>query len=194
MPFITACASNNIDEPSSDVLLSVEPTAVLEESDFDRKWYDEVITGFKLEDISKSMETANAVVEYRIVHNVALLGYYYYSLQVFDDGTGKFFYKVHKSENFVTGKLLLNETKQLSKEETQNLLDVINNNDFWNIPTIHPDDEAGCDGETYFIEGCAESKRHFIRMWEPKAKHEIYKIANGFREFSQTITKEPEMY
>lgn len=116
-----------------------------------RKWYDEVISGFKQDKISKSILEENVIEEYRVVYNVAYLGYDYYSLRVFSDGTGEFHYMVHKSDDFETGEIILNEKKSLDANEVLGLTNVIEANDFFNIPTIHPTELYGLDGTTVLL-------------------------------------------
>lgn len=161
----------------------------------DREWYDEVIRGFKQKMLSKMVADEKVISEYRVVYNVALQRYDYYSLQVFADGTGKFTFMVHKSEDFEEGSIILNESKTLDSDETQKLMGTIRDNDFYNIPTIHPDQFgiAGSDGTTVFIEGYDNGKLHFITMWMPDEKYAIYKIHKAFADFADTIAKRPEI-
>lgn len=146
----------------------------------DRSWYEEVITGFGQKDIETSAAESKAVAEYRVVENIAMFGYRYYALQVYQDGTGKFFYKEHRGEDFINGEMLADEARSLDKNYTDELLKAISDNDFWNIPVRHPDEELGLDGTTYFIEGYSGGKTHFIRMWEPDERYGIYKIYQAF--------------
>jgi len=158
-----------------------------------RGWYDRVIKGFKQEELSKTAAEANIDAEYRVVYNVAMQRYDYYSLRVFTDGTGEIHYMVHKSEDFQKGEIILNETKALSAAEVKSLTNVIEKNDFFNIPTIHPDEVDGCDGKTIFIEGYKDGKFYFIKMWEPDAQYGIYKIHKAFADFGDTIAERPEI-
>lgn len=162
-----------------------------EVKDFIYEWYEEVIDGFEQDEISKSVKSFGSVAEFRVVLNMACLGYNYYSLQVYEDGTGNFTYMVHSYEDFSKGEMMVDETVRLDEEETKQLLDAINENDFWIIPPVHPDERMGCDGTTVFIEGYYKGKSHFIRMWEPKSKYRIYKIHKAFAEFSETIEENP---
>jgi len=152
-----------------------------------RDWYDEVIEGFKQAKIAESVNSTNSVAEYRVVFNIAGYEYKYYSLQVFLDKTSKFTYMVHESEDFKKGKMLVKEAKTLNAVETQSLLNVINENDFWNIPTIHPNEVDGVDGTTVFIEGYNKGKSHFIKMWEPDEKYGISKIFHAFDDYANKV-------
>ena len=87
----------------------------------------------------------------------------------------------------------MDEIKQLSVEETDGLLQTIEENDFWNIPTIHPEETLGCDGSTLFIEGYENGEEHFISMWESSEEYEITKIFRAFSSFADTIAEKPQI-
>lgn len=159
-----------------------------------RKWYDEVISGLKQEDISISVANEKVTAEYRVVYNIALLGYDYYSLRVFSDGTGEFTFIIYLSEDFTKGEIILNETKCINIDGVQELLTVIQENNFFDIPTIHPDEIMGLDGTTVFIEGYENGKTHFIRMWEPDETYGIYKIHRAFADFSDSFIENSAVY
>jgi hypothetical protein len=157
------------------------------------QWYKDIIKGFEQKQIAQNDSELNITAEYRIVCDVSLQRYDYYSLQVYKDGTGKFTYMVHKSEDFKTGVIVLNVTKTLNASETKRLVDSVDNNKFWEIPTIHPDAETGVDGTTIFIEGYSGNRRHLISMWEPTDKYGIYKIHESFAKYADTIAERPEI-
>jgi len=152
-----------------------------------REWYDEVLKGFGQDSIQNTVIAANTIAEYRVVYNIALVRYDYYSLQVSENGTGKFTFMRHESEDFDTGEIVLNVIQDISVEETNILLEVIEDNKFFRIPTIHPREENGLDGRTVFAEGFNGSKTHFVKMWEPDEKYPISKIHKAFADFADTI-------
>lgn len=158
-----------------------------------RKWYDSIITGLKQDPLSKTVMNKRVTAEYRVVSDVSFLGYFYYSLQVFSDGTGEFHYMVHQWEDFKEGKIVLNKKKSLNKDEVGRLTGIIAGNDFFNIPTVHPDEMLGLDGSTVFIEGYSKGKHHFISMWEPDKKYGIYKIEGAFSAFADTVAERPDI-
>lgn len=160
-------------------------------NDFCYQWYEEVIVGFGEDEISKSVKSLGLVAEFRVVFNMACLGYNYYSLQVYEDGTGYFKYMMHQYEDFSNGEMMVDRTVGLDEEETKQLLSAIKENDFWTIPSNHPDERLGVDGTTIFIEGYYNKKSHLIKMWEPGPKHSISKIHKAFAEFSETIEENP---
>ena len=88
------------------------------------------------------------------------------------------------SENFETSKIVLNKTKNLTVIEVDKLLEVINENDFWNIPIIHHDETSNHDGTSLFIEGYKDNHRQFITMRMPEKKYRIYKIHKAFSDFA----------
>lgn len=177
-------AEKNNNVPKAESIFSYD-------KDFTRSWYLYINDGLGQKDIETSIKESNAVAEYRVVYNIALLGYYYYTLQVYKNGTGKFNYIAHLGEQFEDGRLLLNKASILSKNDTDMLLKAIKENDFWNIPTVHPDEELGCDGTTVFIEGYSNGNTHFIHMWEPGKEYGIYKILKAFKDYSTKIAENP---
>jgi hypothetical protein len=150
------------------------------------EWYDEIIQHFKLDAISKSVKNSKATFEYRVLVNVAFEGYWYYSVQEYADGTGKFTYMVHKPEAFGMSDMELTKTLSLEPNEVQYLLKAIEENDFWNIPTIHPDELDWLDGWMVFIEGYKDGNIHFIKMACPPEEYGISKIYVALKSFSNS--------
>jgi hypothetical protein len=149
-----------------------------------REWYEEIIQYFKLDAISKSVKHAKATCEYRVLVNHAFAGYWYYSVQEYADGTGEFLYLVHKPDALGISDMELKKTISLKADEVQSLLKAIEENDFWNIPTVHPDELDWLDGRIVFIEGYENGKIHFIKMACPPEEYGINKIYNAFENFS----------
>lgn len=182
-------------EPSPNVTSPIiETNENVYEFDADqyrRFWYDNMINGLKQDTIQNSVEQANAIAEYRIIYDYSFLGIMYYSLKVYDDWTGEFSFIVFNSEFFNLGTFLVNEQISLTEDETKDLIKILNDNEFWSIPTIHPDERLGLDGYTIFIEGYSSEESHLITMWQPKEKYGIYKIAEVFRDFGKTIVDNP---
>jgi hypothetical protein len=178
---LTTACSNNVDmyERPEDI----ERRELWEQ--ITKEWYGEVIEGFGQDDIFITTANEMVIAEYRVVYSYAKWGYHYYSFQVFSRGSGVFRYMVHHSQFFDSGEMILNTSFRLSDDEVENLISVIERNDFFNIPTIHPDEKTGFDGHTIFIEGydVLEDEYNFIRMWMPEKKHGIYRIHKAFAEF-----------
>lgn len=147
--------------------------------------YNIMYKNYKKDTIKESIAKTNAVAEYRIVKDSAWLGPYYYSLQVFSDGTGTFTY--WEPNEFYSDKIDLNKTKFLNLRNTEKLLNIIEENDFWNIPTINPDEIIGCDGYTLYVEGYDNGKSHIIKMWCPDDKYGIKKIFYAFDDFARKV-------
>ena len=156
-----------------------------------KSWYNKVIKGLRQHSIQRSVKTARAQEEYRVVYSVSFRGYDYYSFQVFPDGTGRFRFIVHESQFFRIGRILTNVSKDMSRQETKTLLTVIKDNDFYNIPTRHPAENPGEDGSSVFVEGYNNSTIHYIEMWMPGEEYPIEKIHRAFADFADTIATRP---
>lgn len=64
------------------------------------------------------------------------------------------------------GKLKKKYEKEISKDRIDNLLELISENDFWNLPTKTND--IGFDGSQWIIEGLLGGKYHIIDRWTPE--------------------------
>ena len=140
-------------------------------------------------DILESVEEAGAAAEYRVIVNYALLGYNYYALQVYEDGTGQFTFIVYHGEDL--REKMVNESVKMGEDDVLMLKKAICRNRFWEIPIVHPDEELGCDGWAVFVEGCEAGSVHFINMWSPKKRYGIYKIFKAFEECGASVAENP---
>ncbi|MFT5550246.1 MAG: hypothetical protein ACI9CO_002179, partial [Candidatus Azotimanducaceae bacterium] len=66
---------------------------------------------------------------------------------------------------FGAGKLILNETKEISEQEWENLINEIAGINFWELPT-HTE-RHGSDGGEWILEGYKNGKYHFLTRWSP---------------------------
>lgn len=154
-----------------------------------REVYGKLLTDLQLAPIGSSAADAGAAAEYRVAGAVSLLGYNYYDLQEHKDGTGTFTCILYR---YTSGKIVLNISKNLTTEETKNLLDVIDANQFWSMTEVDPGLKMGLDGTTVLIEGYKGSKSHFVGRWCPDENTGAQKIFMAFMAFAGTFAKEPE--
>lgn len=145
-----------------------------------KSWFDKVVQDFGVADIHDS---ENLSAEYRVVHTARYHDYRYYSLQIFTDGTGKFTLMEYSGS---TMEIVLEVFAELSPDEVIPFMAVIDDNNFYDIPTIHPEEKSGLDGVTVFIEGYDGSRTHFISMWMPDPEYEISIILKAFTTFANS--------
>lgn len=124
---------------------------------------------------SKERET---VQEYIIASSFSLQGIEHIHIKVFNDEKGEMVYKFYNSEEESKGEFVDNKTFALDEEQTMRVLKVFEDNNFWDIPSKHPDETLGLDGYTVFIEGAKGNRYNIISMWCPDDKYEIKKICN----------------
>jgi len=145
-------------------------------ADYCKASYDDVIAQLGQDSILESVDSSGAVAEYRVLYDMSLWGYFYFSVLVFDDGTGLFTYMQHYWQDFESGEMLVDEQRKLTRKDVKRIQNAIRVNQFWDIPTIHPAEEVGCDGRSIEIEGYEDGETHYITMWEPDENFGIYRI------------------
>ena len=67
--------------------------------------------------------------------------------------------------SYYRGDLVKTEERELSQEEVESLLHILEKTDFWNIPT--KDDRSGCDGSEWIFEGIKDGNYHMMYRWSP---------------------------
>ena len=147
----------------------------------DAAYYNKV-TSLMIDKNSAVMD--DIVQEYIIIRDFALLGYEFINIRVFDNMSGeltrKFFHGqlsvVEGAEDSVGKGMTFDETLPLDTHQTKKFIDVFEHNKFWNIPTKHPEEVLGLDGNTITIEGFNGNEYNIISMWNPEPKYEIRKI------------------
>lgn len=65
------------------------------------------------------------------------------------------------------GDLTINSSKQLTKEQWDKFISLLQSTDFWNMPTKSNDD-MGTDGSQWIIEGMENGKYHVVDRWTPR--------------------------
>ncbi len=83
------------------------------------------------------------------------------------DGTSVLTTKVaNGSGGFRPGVLTENETRVLTKEQTQSFLSKVNEVGFWEAPNP-VNDQRGTDGSQWIIEGVKGGRYHVVARWSP---------------------------
>lgn len=148
--------------------------------DYKAEWYSEMSS--IMVDDTKTDER-DVVEEYIVANILSLRGIEYVNIRIFADGTGEMVNRFYNSEFVGEGEFLVNETFVLNTEQTAEIGKVFDKNNFWKIPSQHPDEELGFDGNTLFIEGVKGDKYNVISMWCPEDKYKIKKIYDKIMSF-----------
>jgi hypothetical protein len=67
------------------------------------------------------------------------------------------------------GKVIMNSTFILEREEAQNILSLLSKMDFWHAPTELVNGPSGCDGSEWILEGSNRAAYHVIDRWTPQS-------------------------
>ncbi len=148
---------------------------------YTNKWYNEILS-IMVSDLE--FEDRDVVQEYSIVNSHSFLGIEYFGIKIFADGSGEMVNKFYNDEFLGKGKFTVNETFILKEEQVTKVVEVFQNNNFWEIPSKHPDEQLGLDGYTVYIEGVKGNQYNIISMWCPDDKYEIKKIYNEIKTFA----------
>ena len=140
----------------------------------------------------------NVTEFYRILHRVAFdytneKGHekcgalYLYEITVFKDGTGTLRF-AHIDENAPFEDIPPNqdETVSLTKEETDSFLKVIEERNFYSLPSYNPEDSMGLDGYTTYVFGDNGEKTHLIKHWVASERYDIYHIRKAVEELTKS--------
>ncbi|MFA7326206.1 MAG: hypothetical protein WC121_06040 [Candidatus Kapaibacterium sp.] len=117
-----------------------------------------------------------------------------------------FTYRIVKTDSIVTitkkltdgyggyhaGKLIINQTKKLPREEWDNLIQRIERFEFWTQPTHIK--YLGMDGTEWILEGYKDGKYHYINRWCPNHKDNspFVEVCNSFEELFDDINSETD--
>ena len=132
-------------------------------------------------------EEREVTEEYIVANILSLRGIEYVNIRIFVDGTGEMVNRFYNSDFIGEGEFVVNETFVLNAEQTAEIGKIFDKNNFWKIPSQHPDEELGMDGNTLFIEGVKGDKYNVISMWCPEDKYKIKKIYDKIMDFVNTL-------
>jgi hypothetical protein len=89
-------------------------------------------------------------------------------LDINNDGTGRLVTKMSSGTGgYDPGKLALNRTRQLTKEQVVSLLLKVETAAFWGLPTNET--SGGRDGARWIIEGVRQGQYHIVDRWSPSS-------------------------
>lgn len=89
-------------------------------------------------------------------------------VEVYDDGSGKLLLKRTDGKGgYEPGKLVLDQSVVLSKNEALELLRRVDDCKFWKLPIR--EDKFGKDGAQWIIEGIKNQKYHIVDRWSPRS-------------------------
>jgi len=135
-------------------------------SNFKAEWYSSQLAALEEPSLLK-MAGRSTTETYRFVwlrtfnHPVSV------RLDVHRDGTGTLTTKVASGAGgYKPGKLVTNLARNLSKEETQRVIDRIERANLWSLPGYL--DKQGLDGSEWVIEGVSQGSYHVISRWSPE--------------------------
>jgi hypothetical protein len=85
-----------------------------------------------------------------------------------NDGTGRLITKMSSGTGgYDPGKLVLDHTRQLTKDQVARLLLNIETAEFWGLPTNEA--TSGKDGARWIIEGVRQGRYHIVDRWSPRS-------------------------
>lgn len=168
---------------SAKVLLPANDLVNEKLEDYKAEWYGEM-SSIMFDDTKT--EERDVTEEYVVANILSLRGIEHVNIRIFADGTGEMVNRFYNSEFVGEGEFLVNETFVLNADQTAEIRKVFDKNNFWKIPSQHPDEELGMDENTLFVEGVKGDKYNIISMWCPEDKYKIKKIYDKIMNFVNT--------
>ena len=99
-------------------------------------------------------------------------------LDVQSDSTGLVTTKVTSGQGgYSPGKIIENQIRKLTREQTRWFLDLVDEVKFWDLPTNPPkeSDVIGVDGAQWIVEGVRDAQYHIVDRWSPD-KGEVHTL------------------
>jgi hypothetical protein len=143
--------------------------------EFTSKWYSRQLRALKEPSLFLEARTPHAE-SYRFLwlrtfhHPIAI------RIDVKPDGTGILTTKIATGAGgYSPGILKEEEFRPLSRAEIAPFLAKVDKLGFWSAPTHQQNEELGCDGSQWIIEGVKRGKYHVVDRWSPRAgiAHEL---------------------
>ena len=142
--------------------------------DFTNEWYSEELSALGEPALYDSIGQI-----YRFSYIPSFWNPFVVRIEINDDGTADVCYK---SGNGVAGPhsggILKSESAKLSREETKEFLDLLNDKDYWNMPKEV--ERLGCDGYDVVIEGVKNGVYHIVNRWCPMENDPAFYIEKYF--------------
>ena len=74
----------------------------------------------------------------------------------------------------IIGGILKSEIAELNKNETQEFIDLLSTNAYWNLPKEI--ERLGLDGHEVVIEGIKDGEYHIVNRWVPEEDDPVYNM------------------
>jgi hypothetical protein len=91
-------------------------------------------------------------------------------LDVKADGSSVLTTKITSGEGgYEPGVLTVNTSRNLTQEQTQNIVKKIEEALFWSMPILDDGNTIGVDGAEWIVEGVKNGKYHVVTRWSPES-------------------------
>ena len=150
------------------------PPIIKDLRNFTNRWYSEELFALDEEALYDSEDEV-----YRFSYFPAFSNSIVVRINIKDDGTAEINYKVgNGSAGAHSGGILKSETAELNKNETQEFIDLLSSNTYWNLP--REIERLGLDGHEIVIEGIKDGEYHIVDRWVPEKDDPLYNIQKYF--------------
>ena len=161
---------------SSYTMLCVDeiPPIIKDLNDFTNEWYSEELFALNEEALYHSEDEI-----YRFSYFSAFSNPIVVRIKINDDGIAEINYKVgNGNADAHSGGILKSETAELNKNETQEFIDLLSTNAYWNLPKEI--ERSGPDGSEVVIEGIKDGEYHIVNRWVPEKDDPAYNMQKYF--------------
>lgn len=132
-------------------------------------WYSVQLTALKEPSLLEMANTPSSE-SYRFLwlrtfhHPIAI------RLDVKADGSSVLTTKITSGEGgYESGVLTVNTSRNLTQEQTQNIVKKIEEALFWSMPILDDGNTIGVDGAEWIVEGVKNGKYHVVTRWSPES-------------------------
>ena len=101
------------------------------------------------------------------------------SVDVLPDGSGRVRIKETSGQGgYAPGKLIKNDARKLTEQETQWFVERMRESGFWNLPSTEkqPENEITLDGATWVVEGKKDGEYHLVERYAPECADKVRNI------------------
>ena len=160
-----------------EYLLDEVPQVIQGRSEHADEWYSTQLAALGEGDIRN-----NEGQTYRFSYFPSFHEQFSIRVDVDADGTGVLTFSMCDGPiNAYGGELIKSATLDLSKEQVNKLIESVDKNRFWDLPTNINKLEP--DGSMWIVEGVNDGNYHMVERWSP-SDGEIYELGNLFIELS----------
>lgn len=150
------------------------PPIIKDLNDFTNEWYSEELFALNEEALYHSEDEI-----YRFSYFPAFSNPIVVRIKINDDGIAEINYKVgNGNADAHSGGILKSATAELNKNETQEFIDLLSTNAYWNLPKEI--ERSGPDGSEVVIEGIKDGEYHIVNRWVPEKDDPAYNMQKYF--------------